>query len=107
MAGCPSSFQWTGTAVGEHDCTGVPLCPGSSFLAGFTHWTLVCHVQHPICDESAGLCFYFTERYTHIPSSENRFSSIAIGDVLVCVPWLPVQAQGLGGQCAMDSGGRL
>ena len=93
MIGFASSFQWTGTTVSEHDCSGVPLCPSSSFLAGFAHWSLVCHVQHPIPgDETTRLCYDITRGSlcTHIPSSENWVGSLVTGDVCVCVPWLSV-----------------
>ena len=108
MANYSSSFQWTGTAANEHDCAGVSLCSGSSFLAGFAHWPLVCHVQHTLlADEITGLCVYFTRRHTHIPSSENCVGSAVTGDVRVYVSWLPVEGEGVGGQSAMDGRGRL
>ena len=45
--------------------------------------------------------------FTHISSSEDCFPSVVTVDVLVRVPWLPVQGPGLGGKCVMDGGGCL
>ena len=82
------------------------MFPSSSFLAGFAYWSLVCHVQHPIFGyENTGFCYCIPRGCTHISSSENWVGPFVTSDVCVCVPWLSVQDQGLGGQCAVDGRG--
>ena len=47
MAELPSTSEWTGTASNKHNDTEVPMCPSSSFHAGFAHWSLVCRISIP------------------------------------------------------------
>ena len=71
-------------------------------------WSQVCHVQHRIhAGEFSRSHFYFVTWHVLRLGSENWTHTAVTGVVHVCVLGLPVQGEGLGGQCAEDDRGCL
>ena len=57
-------------------------------------------------NEFFGSCIHFTAWHADLPDNENCPCTPVTTDIRVCVPGLPVQGLGLGGQCAVDGGRR-